>query len=102
MGLDLDSRGGRGRRSQLWIECTGQSVTALCRKARRRIEQPEVPRIRHVDDALLELGHRPTQKILQWRRHFEIEGVELRPEFHHVDGRYDAAAGNSLVREQQF
>jgi hypothetical protein len=61
MRLDFDRHrpGRRGR--ELQIERRRDSVGAFCRKGGRRIEQPEISRMRQVDNAVLQVRYRPPQ-----------------------------------------
>src|ERR1700676_5053279 len=53
MGLDLDRSRGGCRCRQLRVERSGDAVCTLRREGRRRVEQPEIPRMSDMNDALL-------------------------------------------------
>ena len=101
MGLDLD-RGRRGRRGrQLRVERRGDAVRALRREGRRRVEQPEIARMRHLGDAGLELADGPGQQPVQRLRPGEIELGQLPLEAIEVEGRGDRTLRDAVGGGEQ-
>src|SRR5271156_2784367 len=76
--LDRGRRGRRGR--QLRIERTGNTICALSGEGGRRVEQPEIARVGHMDETVLHLLDGPRQQLVQRARRLKIEAGELAPE----------------------
>jgi hypothetical protein len=76
---------GRGAR-QLRIEQAGDAVGALRRKGGAGVEQPEIARVRHLDDAVLHALDGPGEQLLERPRLVEIVSLELGAKGGHVDG----------------
>ena len=101
MRLDLDRgrRGGGG--CQLRVERCGDPVGALRRKGRRRVEQPEIARMRHLRDAFLEPRNRPVQQRVVRQRDGEIEAGEFATERGKIDRRGDRTGGDPCLGSEQ-
>ncbi len=102
MRLEFDRDRGSGRRGQLRIERRRDPVGTLGRKGGGRVEQPEIARMREVDDALLQLRDRPPQHVLERLRRREIECREFAPEPGEVDRRDHRTGDDPLVGPNQF
>src|SRR5271167_4304650 len=76
--LNRDRGGRRGR--QLRIECTGDTICALSREGGRRIKQPEIAGVSHMDETVLHLGDGPRQQFVERARCLKIEVGEFAPE----------------------
>ena len=90
------------RTGQLRIECAGNSICALRRKCRRRIEQAEISGMSYVNEAALKLFDCPGQNVCQlfWRRKIELGKLLL--ELGQVARRRNPTGDNSFTRLKQF
>ena len=98
--LDRDRRGRRGR--ELRIERAGDSIGALCGEGGRGIEQPEVARVRDMDETVFHLRDRPRQEFVERAGCLKIEAGEIAPEVGGVQGGRDASLSDPVVGLDQF
>jgi hypothetical protein len=93
-------RGGRAR--QLRIEGGDDPIRALRGKIRAWIEQPEVARIRHLHDAMLQPLDAPAQHLLERTRRVEVHRLELGAECRYIDGGHDRSGLRARQRSREL
>ncbi len=102
MRLDFHRSGRRRPGRELRVEGPDNAIRTLRRKSGSGVEEPEVARVRHVHDAVLQLRDAPGEQLVKRARRAKIEAGELALEGGKIERWYHRSLRDARIGLRQL